>query len=115
MSAVLPFHIPSSSFRHSRAGFERIPSDLTRTELFRQPFVPIISCRLGVLGAFFVVDHQVHRHLGLVGPEDFGRTPAVADEITLGAWDLLVDQFRSSPSLSAAASCNRVMGRNIRG
>src|SRR2546428_2371245 len=35
MQAGLPFYVPSSSFRHSRAGFEKIPQNLTRTELFR--------------------------------------------------------------------------------
>jgi hypothetical protein len=33
--AELPFDVPSSTFRHSRAGFEQIPQNLTRTELFR--------------------------------------------------------------------------------
>lgn len=35
MDTVLPFYVPSSPFRHSRAGFEKIPQNLTRTELFR--------------------------------------------------------------------------------
>jgi TnpA family transposase len=35
MQARLPFYVPPSSFRHSRAGFEKIPQNLTRTELFR--------------------------------------------------------------------------------
>src|ERR1043166_6343611 len=35
MHATLPFYTPASSFRHSRAGFERIPPNLTRLELFR--------------------------------------------------------------------------------
>src|SRR4029077_3868667 len=35
MQAILPFYTPTSPFRHARAGFERIPSNLTRTELFR--------------------------------------------------------------------------------
>src|SRR5713226_3525454 len=35
MQATLPFQTPSSSLRHSRAGFERIPANLSRAELFR--------------------------------------------------------------------------------
>ena len=35
MESFLPFYIPASPFRHARAGFERIPANLTRTELFR--------------------------------------------------------------------------------
>jgi len=34
MHSALPFYVPSS-FRHSRAGFEQIPQNLTRPELFR--------------------------------------------------------------------------------
>ena len=35
MHVTLPFSTLASSLRHFRAGFERIPSNLTRTELFR--------------------------------------------------------------------------------
>ena len=35
MQTGLPFYVPPSSFRHSRAGFEQIPQNLTRIELFR--------------------------------------------------------------------------------
>src|SRR5206468_8176191 len=35
MHAVLPFQTVPTSFRHSRAGFERIPSTLSRIELLR--------------------------------------------------------------------------------
>jgi TnpA family transposase len=35
MHSALPFYVPSSSLRHSRAGFEQIPQNLTRPELFR--------------------------------------------------------------------------------
>jgi Domain of unknown function (DUF4158) len=34
MAAVLPFYTSTSPFRYVRAGFERIPQNLTRTELF---------------------------------------------------------------------------------
>jgi TnpA family transposase len=35
MNATLPFQPAPPSLRHSRAGFERIPANLSRTELFR--------------------------------------------------------------------------------
>jgi len=35
MQATLPFQPAAPSLRHSRAGFERIPANLTRAELFR--------------------------------------------------------------------------------
>lgn len=35
MHTGLPFYVPSSPFRHSRAGFEKIPQNLTRTELLQ--------------------------------------------------------------------------------
>lgn len=35
METLLPFYTPASPVRHARAGFERIPANLTRAELFR--------------------------------------------------------------------------------
>src|SRR5262245_34086575 len=35
MQATLPFQSAAPSLRHSRAGFERIPANLSRAELFR--------------------------------------------------------------------------------
>jgi hypothetical protein len=51
MQPGLPFYAPSSPFYHSRAGFEQIPQNLTRTELFQYfTFSPedraeILQCR----------------------------------------------------------------------
>jgi hypothetical protein len=51
MQPGLPFYVPSSIRHHSRAGFEKIPQNLTRTELFQYfTFSPedrqeILECR----------------------------------------------------------------------
>jgi len=53
MHGDFPFHILSSSLGQSRAGFERIPQSLTRTELFRYftfsagDCLEILQCRPG--------------------------------------------------------------------
>ena len=51
MQPGLPFYVPFSPFQHSRAGFEKIPQNLSRTELFQYfTFSPedraeILQCR----------------------------------------------------------------------
>jgi len=54
------------------------------------PFVSAVAGRNRVFGSLFVVDDDVHRHLGVVRPDDLGNLPPVADELTLGARDVLV-------------------------
>jgi TnpA family transposase len=100
MSIIVPYHPSSSTIRHPRAGFERIPKDLSRTELIRyftyteRDKQEITQCR----GA----DNQIGFALLLAGVRLTGRFPYDFAVIPRSVMRHVCEQLHLDPPLLLA-------------
>ena len=77
-----------------------------------QPFVALVAGRFCILGALFIIHHQIHGHLGIMRPDRLRRPSAIADKVTLRTGHLFIDQLHGPPPYTILAglgcSCPRM-------
>ena len=70
-----------------------------------QPFVALVAGRFCILGALFIIHHQIHGHLGVMRPGHLRWPPTIADKVAFRTGYIFIDQLHGAPPYTILAGC----------